>query len=128
MKCEEGIRTTASPLTLILVSLDCVVSQVLDNDGCVLRRWARVDTDSWTRMFPAHQNQRQLPPTCGDILSRWRASLERWPNPERSSVASARRPTSGNDRNGECFLSRRVEEREMDRGGDIVGRGVRVGR
>ena len=58
--CEGGVRTTASPLTHILVSLDCAVVHVVDNsDGCVLRRWGRIDTDSWTRAFPADQNQRQ---------------------------------------------------------------------
>ena len=36
-----------------LVSLDCVVTHVVDNDRCVLR--GRIDTDSWTRAFPAHQ-------------------------------------------------------------------------
>ena len=46
MKCGEGVRTTAFPLTLILVSLDCVVTHVVDNDGCVLRRWGRIDTDN----------------------------------------------------------------------------------
>ena len=38
VKCEEGIRTTASPLTFNLVSLDRVVIHVVDNDGCVLTR------------------------------------------------------------------------------------------
>ena len=44
----------SSPLTLILVLLDCVVTHVVDNDGCVLRRWGRIDTDNWTRTFPVH--------------------------------------------------------------------------
>ena len=29
LKCEEGIRTTASLLTLILVLLDCVMSSTM---------------------------------------------------------------------------------------------------
>ena len=58
-KCEEGVRTTTSSLTLILVSLDCVVTHVDDNEGCVPTRWDRIDADSWARAFPAHQNQRQ---------------------------------------------------------------------
>ena len=126
--CEGGARTTASPLTRISVWLDCVVTHVVDNDGCVLRTWDRIDTDSWTRGLPAHRNRRQSLPTCGDIFGEWQAPLEQWSKPERSSVASARRPTGGNDRSGGCPLSRRVEEREMDRGDDVLGRGVRVGR
>ena len=59
IKCEEDVRLATFPLTLILVSLDCVVTHVVDNDRCVLRRWDCIDTDSWTRTFPAHQNERQ---------------------------------------------------------------------
>ena len=105
----KSVPPAASPLTFILFSLDCVVTHVVDR--CVLRRWDCIDTDSWTRTFPAHRNQRQLPPTCGDIFGEWRAYLEWWSRPERSSVASARRPTSGNNRNERCLLSRRVKER-----------------
>ena len=109
IECKKGVRTTASPPTLIIVPLDRVASHIVDNDRCVVTKWGRIHPDGWTRAFPAHKNQCQQRATCGDILSEWRASLERWPRPESWSLASARRPTSDNDGSEECLLFRCVE-------------------